>query len=173
MVRCVNGSRLTTRRLRLDPLQVSDADVMVDVLASEDLYEFTGDTPPTLDQLRRRYRAQVAGSGDASEVWHNWIVRHPIHGAIGYVQATVTEDGSDVAWLIGTAWQRQGFAREAGQWLCHWLTSRRFDPIHAHIHPDHVASQATARALGLTLTGDVDDDDGEQIWSTGTTSAPT
>ena len=51
-----------------------------------------------------------------------------------------------VAWTIGTAFQRQGFATEAGGALLPWLRASIGDAtIVAWIHPDHLASQAVAR----------------------------
>lgn len=155
---------LRTRRLLLDPLRVTDADAMVDVLASPDLYLFTGDEPPTLDALRSRYAAQTAGSGRTDEVWHNWIIRLPSNEPVGFVQATVMPDDADVAWLIGPTWQGAGLAREAAGAMCEWLRSTGIDLVHAHIHPDHVASQRVAASVGFTMS-DVIDEDGEQIWT--------
>jgi hypothetical protein len=50
--------------------------------------------------------------------WHNWIVRSRTTGsAVGYVQATVTGDTADVAWLVGVRWQRQVVASAVGRIL--------------------------------------------------------
>lgn len=46
--------------------------------------------------------------------WHNGIVRlRAERAAVGFVQATITGDTADVAWLIGVPWQRRGIAIEA------------------------------------------------------------
>ena len=160
---------LTTARLVLHPLAVGDADDMVDVLAHPDLYTFTGGEPPDRPALAQRYRLQIAGPPDRSETWLNWIVRtHDDATAVGFVQASVSDEAADLAWLIGVDHQSNGFAVEAARAMCAWLAAtgvRRFD---AHIHPDHAASQRVAAALGLTPTGAVDDD-GEQIWSAAAT----
>src|SRR5690606_34763435 len=57
-------ARLRTARLSLDPLRADDADAMVPVLGDAALYEYTGGEAPSLEQLQRRYAAQVAGPGD-------------------------------------------------------------------------------------------------------------
>jgi len=74
---------LATGRLRLDPLRPSDAEEMVAVLGSAELYRYTGETPPTLADLERRYAMQTAGRSTPDEMWHNWIVRVPPTGAVG------------------------------------------------------------------------------------------
>lgn len=89
---------INTRRCRLEPLVPAHAEVMVPVLSASELYVFTGVTPPTLDQLSARYRAQSrGGSSDGRQWWCNWIVLTADSGTtpagdvqpIGYVQATV------------------------------------------------------------------------------------
>ncbi len=75
--------------ITLVPLTVDHAETMVEVLADPALYAVIGGEPPTLEDLRERYRRQVQGGpADGSEQWRNWIVavdRQPV----GYVQATV------------------------------------------------------------------------------------
>lgn len=169
---------ISTGRLLLTPLTLDTAAIaaasMLDVLADPDLYRFTGGQPPTLAELESRYCAQATGSGNPDELWLNWIVRHDVAQPsapqpVGFVQATVarstTDAGlaADVAWLIGTEWQGRGFAREAAIALCTWLHHAGVDRISAHVHPDHSASAAVARACGMEPTGTVDAD-GEAVW---------
>jgi RimJ/RimL family protein N-acetyltransferase len=158
--------RLSTARLRLDPLTVADAAEMVGVLSGTALYVFTGGAPPGLDELRARYQRQAAGrSPDGREEWHNWILRREPGGeAVGYVQATITDDGqrAEIAWVTGLDWQGQGYATETAQALVTWLDSRGAGVIQAHIHPGHAASAAVARRAGLRPSGVTHD--GEQLW---------
>ncbi len=134
---------LTTERLRLDPLRTDDAAPMVDVLASPDLYRFTGGTAPSLADLGRRYAAQTAGSPEPDEQWFNWIVRTHDGSAAGFVQASITGGVGDVAWVIGAAAQGRGYAREAASAMCDWLQSIGVAELYAHIHPDHAASRVS------------------------------
>jgi RimJ/RimL family protein N-acetyltransferase len=155
---------LETTRLRLDPLQTGDAVEMVGVLGSPELYRYTGGSPPTLADLEHRYAIQIAGSPAGDEVWHNWIVRRRTGGAIGFVQATVCDDGSDVAWLIAVEAQGAGCAGEAAAAMIAWLVASGVRQLRAHIHGEHVASQRVAAGLGFVRSGR-QDDDGEDIWT--------
>jgi RimJ/RimL family protein N-acetyltransferase len=148
----------------LSALRIADAAEMVDVLAAAELYEFIGGTAPSEAELRERYRAQVLGPPDATEQWHNWIVRLAGHGpAIGYVQATVRGDRADVAWVIGQPWQGCGYAAEATRAMLAWLTaSTGVHEVIAQIHPDHSASQRVASSAGLQPTRQLTE--GEEIW---------
>ncbi len=148
----------------LEPLRVEHATEMVEVLSDPELYAFTGGEPPLLDELRERYRFQVVGhSPDESEEWLNWIVRRAEDGqAVGYVQATVRDNFADIAWVIGRAWQGNGYGSEATAVMVEWLDHRGVAAITAHIHPDHAASAAVAAKVGLSPTDEVDD--GEVVW---------
>ena len=137
---------------------------MVSVLSADELYVFTGGSPPNLERLESQYRAQVAGPSDGDEVWHNWILRLVASGtAVGFVQATVVGDEADVAWVVGLGWQRQGFATEAVTAMWEWLAGHGVNRFTAHIHPEHLASGRVAGAIGLEPTDEVDDD-GEVVW---------
>ncbi len=160
-------AHISTERLALEPLRIFHAAEMVRVLGDKDLYSFTGGEPPTFDQLTRRYTMQYAGSRHDTEQWHNWIARErATNRAIGFVQATVEATGADVAWTIGAPWQGKGYATEAAQAMNGWLRSHAVLSVQAWIHPDHIASQKVAQALGLSLTDQVDED-GEQCWRGG------
>jgi RimJ/RimL family protein N-acetyltransferase len=161
-----SAAPIATPRLRLVPLRVDDADEMAAVLAAPSLYAFTGGEPPSVDELGERYAVQVAGPAEDDEAWRNWIVREENDGvagaAIGYVQATVTGDAADVAWVIGEPWQGRGYASEAAQAMVGWLGTHGIRTVSAHIHPDHDASAAVADRVGLKPTLTVED--GERLW---------
>lgn len=159
------AGRIRTDRVVLTALSAGDAPAMVEVLGDPALYEFTGGEPPTLDALTARYASQVAGSNRRDELWHNWIVRRqPDDEPVGFVQATVVGPTAEIAWVIGTPWQRQGLAREAVRAVAGWLRAHGTERLIAHIHPEHVASERVAVAVGLVVTDEVDDD-GERLWA--------
>ncbi len=155
---------LTTDRLRLEPLTVAHAAAMVDVLASDSLYEFTGGAAPTLDELSARYARQSVGrSADGAETWLNWVVGLGSDGPlVGYVQATVVGTEASLAWVVAPAHQGLGLATEAASAMADWLVSAGATRLVALIHPDHTASAAIAGRLGLQRTTEVED--GEVRW---------
>jgi RimJ/RimL family protein N-acetyltransferase len=141
---------------------------MAPLLDDPNLQTFIGGAPAGLLELQQRYRRQVAGRApDGSQVWLNWVVRRLDDGrAIGTVQATVAEEAgelvADVAWVVATAQQGRGYAREAAQVMVAWLRQQGAGRVVAHVHPQHEASAAVARAVGLTPSGRVVD--GEVRW---------
>lgn len=156
------------RQVRLEPLRVEHAQEMAPLLDDPNLHTFIGGAPANLLELQQRYRRQVSGRApDGSQVWLNWVVRRLNDGrAIGTVQATVAEEAgelvAEVAWVVATAQQGRGYAREAAQVMVAWLRQQGAGRVVAHVHPQHDASAAVARAVGLTPSGRVVD--GEARW---------
>jgi RimJ/RimL family protein N-acetyltransferase len=124
---------------------------MVAALADPELYTFIGGEPPSEADLLARYTRQVAGTG-----WLNWVVRlRSTAEAIGTVQATIGAGASaEVAWVLSTRHQGSGYATEAATAALDWLCAQGVRSFTAHIHPDHVASQALARHLGFAETAE-------------------
>jgi RimJ/RimL family protein N-acetyltransferase len=156
---------ITSDRLVLEPLRVEHAVELAAVLGDSRLHEFTGGEPAGVDELTARYERQVAGgSADGTQQWFNWVLRRRDDTrAAGYVQATVVGDTAELAWVVGTPHQGQGFAREATAAMTAWLAAHGVRRLVAHVHPDHAASLAVARGLGLEATGELTD--GEQRWA--------
>jgi RimJ/RimL family protein N-acetyltransferase len=163
------AEQIETARLALEPLRVGHADEMVLVLDDPGLYEYTGGEPPSLDLLRARYARQASGhSRDGARGWLNWIIRaRGSREVLGAVQATLwLEDRqlqAELAWIVGVAHQRQGYATEAAGAMLAWLARHGVGVFTAHIHPGHSASIAVAGHLGMTATSTVVD--GETRWS--------
>lgn len=158
---------ITSPRLVLEPLELEHAELMVDVLADEDLYAFTGGHPPTAAELTERYRRQIEGSGADHEVWANWIiVDSTTQNPVGFVQATLLREergwAADVAWVVGTRFQGQGIAGEAAVELVRHLEAGGVTRFTAHIADGHLASLAVARRIGLART-DLVDEAGERL----------
>jgi RimJ/RimL family protein N-acetyltransferase len=158
---------LTTARLELEPLREDHASELAPVLDDPALHAFTGGTPSTEAQLRERYARQATGrSPDGTQDWLNWVLRdRATHDAVGTLQATVYDEGrtAELAWVIATGRQGEGLATEAATAVRDWLRAHGVTSLVAHIHPDHAASAAIARRLGLGPT-DHSRDDGEVRW---------
>jgi RimJ/RimL family protein N-acetyltransferase len=161
---------LVSGRLCLTPLRAEDADEAFPLLDDARLHSWTGGTPPSRTELRARFRRQAAGrSPDGTRGWLNWMVRRASDTTlIGTVQATLarptpTRLDAEVAWVIGTDHQGQGYAREAALTMARWLRAHGVDGLRAHIHPQHHASMTIARVLDLTPTTTVHE--GEILWT--------
>ena len=140
---------------------------MYPILADPALYRFTGGQPPGNMESVQLWFSDLESrkSPDGTQHWLTWIVQIKEQQApIGYVQATIAGCQAEIAWLIGTRWQGQGYAREAVVLLTAELKQHRVQRLTAHIHPDHKASQRVATSLGLIRTEA--SHEGEEIWTT-------
>lgn len=169
-VRCPTPAAFTTDRLDALPLRVEYAEEMAVVLDDPALHTYTGGVPGTAGELRARYRRQAAGSPDPGVRWWNWVLRERDEGGalVGYAQATVDVAAAqaEIAWVIGTRRQGRGYAKEASKALVgRLLAMDGLGAVLAHVHPEHRASQAVARAAGLARTGEWED--GEEVWRRG------
>lgn len=155
-------------RVQLEPLAVHHAEEMATLLDDPNLHRFIAGRPATVEELQDRYRRQVAGcSADGGQRWCNWVVRHCHDGrAVGTVQATIDDEAdhvtAEVAWVISSDHQGNGYAREAASAMIDWLLDCGADRVVAHIHPRHEASMAVARTVGLSATATTVD--GEVRW---------
>jgi len=106
---------LHTERLRLDPLVTAHADAMYTLLKDPTLYRhMDGAPPPSAEHLRSIYgKLESRSSPDGSQGWFNWVVSTLDGPPVGYVQATVAGEQAWVAYVIGSAHQARGYAREA------------------------------------------------------------
>ena len=111
---------LASARLALEPLLAAHAEPMFAVLSDPAIYEHENEPPRSLEWLRDRYaRLESRRSADGREWWLNWVAR--LRGSddgpgecIGYVQATVHDDGSaEVAYEFASRWWGRGYASEA------------------------------------------------------------
>jgi RimJ/RimL family protein N-acetyltransferase len=151
------AQRIESKRLELEPLDPGHASEMAIVLGSTSLHRFTGGAPAAPAELRTRYERLAAGSGDPLVDWLNWMLRVRDGGELaGTVQATVRHRHEDpvaeVAWVIGVRWQGRGLAKEAVRAVVSWLEKSGVATMVAHIHPEHAASAAVARAAGFVPT---------------------
>jgi RimJ/RimL family protein N-acetyltransferase len=156
---------INTSRLSLDPLMASHARAMFPILSDQLLYKFTGDEPPESEKsLEARYRyLEGRKSPDEAQLWLNWLVRLEDNGTpIGCVQATVSETHADIAWVIGSAWQSNGYATEAAIAMVQWLGANGVKTIRACINSDHLASQRVAAKAGLSKSDLVEEE--EDVW---------
>jgi RimJ/RimL family protein N-acetyltransferase len=156
---------METERLELAPLLREHAKQLFPVLSEPSLYEYTQDEPPaSMSALRDRFAfLESRQSPDRTQSWLNWALLERATGqAIGYVQATVTAERAEIAWVVGKDWQRRGYGGEAARALLDRLRSAGIREIRANIHPTHTASQRIAGKLGLSRTNE--SIAGEDVW---------
>ena len=161
------AAAIGTPRLRLEPLAPAHAAPLAAALADAALYAVIGGEPPTIAATGERIERLLLGPADGRAAWCNWAVTERDGGTVvGTVQATVDIEPpatARVAWIVGTPWQRRGYASEAATALTNWLWLAGVSRIEATVVNGHGPSEAVARAAGLDLTDRVDN--GERVWA--------
>jgi RimJ/RimL family protein N-acetyltransferase len=119
-----------------------------------------------LEPLRPDH-ARALAHPDGAQGWLNWVARDgATHAPVRTIQATITEDDgmrtAALAWVVTTSRQGEGLATEAAGAARDWLRDHGVTRFVAHIDPDHGASAAVARRLGLAATDERHD--GEVRW---------
>jgi ribosomal-protein-alanine N-acetyltransferase len=141
--------------VRLEPLVPSHAALVFDDLTDRALYVYIPDEPPAsrADLVARFER--YATAAPAGERWLNWIA-FAGDTPVGHVQATVTNDRADVAWLIFPRFWRRGYGAAAVRAM---LDQLHYVRAVASIDPRNAASLALARSVGFVQLGVREDGD--------------
>lgn len=148
---------LKTARLVLEPLTQAHAELMVEGLRDEALYDYIADRPyPDAEALRERYaRLETRRSPDGRDRWLNWILL-PLGSAepVGYVQATVRPgESAAIAYVLFRAAWGRGLASEAVSAVIGHLRRDGTVPlITATADPRNLRSIALLERLGFTRT---------------------
>lgn len=100
--------------LVLEPQVFAHAAELYPVLSDPALYTFENEPPESEAWLAARFaRLESRHSADGRELWLNWVIRLPDGAACGYVQATVTGNRAEIAYVLGSPWWGRGIARTA------------------------------------------------------------
>ena len=144
---------LETEGLLLEPLVAAHAEAMFTLLSDVALYRWIDEAPPADPaSLRARYaRLETRASADGRQHWLNWVVRRPGGPPLGYVQATVLEDGSAwVAYLLGSAHQGRGDAtRATAAMLAHLESAYGANRLLANVEAENGPSIRLLQRLGF------------------------
>jgi RimJ/RimL family protein N-acetyltransferase len=105
---------LAGEHVTLEPLREAHAAALFVVLTDPELWRFTDDEPPLSENdLAERYRRlESRRSPDGSQSWLNWAIVCS-DGIVGFVQATITGDVAEIAYVVGRGYQSRGYASDA------------------------------------------------------------
>lgn len=146
---------LHSARLTLEPIQAAHASEMFGLWQDRDIYTFVPEEPPpTLAWLTQRYdKLTSRQSPIGDEAWLQWALRRKEDRVlIGRVEASVRLDAkAQLAWLLGTSYTGQGYAREAvRRMLDHLRDDYAVREVDVEIDTRNLRSLRLAEALGFT-----------------------
>lgn len=148
-----------TARLALEPLAHAHAEPLVAALGHASVSAYLGAPDvTTAAALHARIDRLARGPARAGERWFNFAIRRREDGVvIGRLEATTYDAGDagdagawcELAYLIGPAFERRGYAREAVGWLLAGLDAAGVVEQWAAVHPANARSIAVVAALGF------------------------
>ena len=106
---------IETGSLTLEPQIAAHAEEMFVVLSDPAIYQYENQPPLSLEWLRTRFKKlETRLSANGHEQWLNWVIRLPTSEIIGYVQATVRQDGhAAIAYELSSAYWGRGLGGHA------------------------------------------------------------
>lgn len=158
----VTVPRLMTPRLVLRAPRADDLDAYAEFLSDPEATRYLSGTADR--RTAWRVLAALAGAWMLTGAgW--WAIERREDGAfVGVVGAFFREttlpvaEGSDLelGWNVLRPYWRLGYAKEAASAaLAHGLARPGASRVVAHMEPDNVASSGVARAIGMSLEGEV------------------
>lgn len=140
---------MRTERLMIEPLGRAHAEDLFAALDDERVATYLGGPDvSTLDALVERVGLLVAGAPpNSGEEWLNWVVRHD-GTIVGRVEATVTGQIAEIAYVFGPRWWGHGYATESTAWMLqHLRDTRTVTEFWATVDPENVPSIALLERL--------------------------
>lgn len=142
---------LRTARLILEPITVTHAPELYELLQDSSLHEFVPlDAPTTEEQRERCTKWAKRTSPDGTEVWLNWAARHK-DLIIGHFQAGIKKDLiANVAYVVAKSFQGKKFATEAMEAIFKLLHQKfHVQEVRAWVDTRNNASLRLAQKLGM------------------------
>ncbi|BAZ11831.1 putative acetyltransferase [Calothrix sp. NIES-4071] len=143
-----------TQRLLLEPLKLTHAVALYQLLQDKRIYEYIPTSAPaSLEILEQRYqKLETRLSPDGSEAWLNWAVYIKEYKAYaGYIEATVLPGVARIAYILAPQFWKQGYAYEACKCLISILwRDYNITEIIAEVDTRNLASFRLLERLGFT-----------------------
>ena len=140
-------------RLDYETLVPAHAAALFPALSDPAVYQYIDGRPPqSVEELGSRLERMSGGPPPhrAGETWWNYVVRRADTGdAIGFLEATITEERAEIAYQFGSAHWGHGYATEAARWHQGQLAERtRVETLWATARPENVRSLRLLARLG-------------------------
>lgn len=146
-------------RLVYEPLCADHAAGLFEVLEDPRVYEHINDVPsPSVAHLAARFTRMASGPAPdrREERWLNYAMRLKATGTlIGRQEATIRDRLAEVAYLLGTQYQGQGYATEGmSAFQDHLRATARVTEFWATTTPQNIRSIGLLARLGYVPAGD-------------------
>jgi RimJ/RimL family protein N-acetyltransferase len=154
---------LTSRRLRLRPWQVDDAEAAAEIFGAAEVAQWL--TPamsrvPDVAAMRSVLEAWLAEVDRLVPPLGRWAVElagddgpGPVVGAVALLALPPDGEDAEIAWQTSPQHQGQGYATEAAGTLIRWAFSAGLPEVYAVSRPGNRAGARVAERLGMEWVG--------------------
>jgi RimJ/RimL family protein N-acetyltransferase len=152
---------LTSRRLRLRPWRVEDAEAAAEIFGAAEVAQWL--TPamsrvPDVPAMRSVLEAWLAEVDRLVPPLGRWAVElgedgGAVVGAVALLPLPPAGEDAEIAWQTGPQYQGQGFATEAADTLIRWAFSVGLPEVFAVSRPGNRAGARVAERLGMEWVG--------------------
>jgi RimJ/RimL family protein N-acetyltransferase len=154
---------LTSRRLRLRPWRVDDAEAAAEIFGAAEVSKWL--TPamsqvPDVAAMRSVLEAWLAEVDRLVPPLGRWAVElandgepGPVVGAVALLPLPPAGEDAEIAWQTGPKYQGQGYATEAAGTLIRWAFSAGLPEVFAVSRPSNRAGARVAERLGMEWVG--------------------
>lgn len=155
---------LTSRRLRLRPWAVEDADAAFAVYSHEEVARWLS---PAMDAVRDRHEMRlvlqhwVAENQRSAPPTGRWAVElieeNRVIGGMTLLYLPPGRVDLEIGWQLAPAFWGHGYATEAGHALAHWAFEHSgVDEVFAVVRLPNTRGAATAKRIGMEWVGETD-----------------
>lgn len=161
-----------TERLEIKKLELEHAEGLYQALKDPKVARYIGG--PDLTSIEdAQKRIEYVNNLDNAPVGQKWLNFSILLGKqiIGRLEATITGNKAEIAYLIGPKWWGKGYGLEATQWLVDYLQTLDVTDFWATVHPENTYSIKLLHKLGFEETKDFDSnylqsiDDGDLVFT--------
>lgn len=155
---------LTSRRLRLRPWSVDDAEAATQIFGVSEVAQWL--TPamsrvPDVAAMRSLLEAWLAEVDRLVPPLGRWAVElaadgggpGPVVGAVALLPLPPDGEDAEIAWQTGPEYQGHGYATEAADTLIRWAFSVGLPEVFAVSRPANLAGARVAERLGMEWVG--------------------
>jgi RimJ/RimL family protein N-acetyltransferase len=154
----VRISWLETRRLRLRPLELSDAEQITRLLQDPTIAKWTNSIPwpYSIDDARRYLETRVAANETTDSFGWGIVEKESdtLVGAIGLHDVRADRSSAELGYWIGKDFRGRGYTTEAARRVLSWaFETAEFYRIQATYVPGNEASAGVMRNIGMQPEG--------------------
>lgn len=159
-------------RLEIQQMNLQHAEGLYQALKDPKVARYIGgpDLTSVEDAQKRIEFVTNPNNAPAGQQWFNFVIMLQ-EQIIGRLEATITGNKAEIAYLVGPKWWGNGYGLEATQWLVNYLQTFHVTEFWATVHPENTYSIKLLHNLGFEETKNFDSnylqslDDGDLVFN--------